>query len=155
MNENGASPSVRIEDNSSHTEQELEWPDQCRTKGSGNSATAGLLLSGDTPEKLALEVPIQMEQSTLVREPGRMTDLHFLWYGQRLGLHSKNTHLKSRVSIWETRLSEPSQGDNTSLWVASQGQHEVGGSGQFLCAMRHAHLCLDVPTIYESRALLK
>lgn len=51
-----------------------------RTPGGGNSAISGELFSVDTPEKRALEAGTQMEQSTLVREPGRMPDLHlFLW----------------------------------------------------------------------------
>lgn len=49
----------------------------CRTKRSGNLATAGSLLSVDTSEKVSLEVSVQMEQSTLVRQAGRMPDLHF------------------------------------------------------------------------------
>lgn len=41
-----------------------------------------------------------------------------------------------------------------SLWP-TPGEHAVGGNEQFVCAMKHAHLCLDVPTIYETHALLK
>lgn len=50
---------------------------QCRTQGSGNLATAGWLFSAVTSEKLAAGVVIQMEPSTLAREPGRVPDLHF------------------------------------------------------------------------------
>lgn len=55
----------------------------------------------------------------------------------------------------ETHLSEPFQYDNESLCMASQGEHEVGGSEQFLCTIKHARICLDVPTIYETQALLE
>lgn len=42
---------------------------QCRAKGGRKSAVAGSLFSVDTSEELVVEVPIQMEQSALVREP--------------------------------------------------------------------------------------
>lgn len=42
--------------------------------------------------------------------------------------------------------SEPSQGENKSLCTASQ----VGGSEQLFCAIKHAHLCLDVPSLWNT-----
>lgn len=42
---------------------------QCRAKEGRKSAVAGSLFSVDTSEELVVEVPIQMEQSALVREP--------------------------------------------------------------------------------------
>lgn len=51
---------------------------QCRTPGSGDLATAGWLFSVVTSERLAVGVVIQMEPSTLAREPGSMPDLHFV-----------------------------------------------------------------------------
>lgn len=51
---------------------------QCRTPGSGDLATAGWLFSVVTSERLAVGVVIQMESSTLAREPGSMPDLHFV-----------------------------------------------------------------------------
>lgn len=42
--------------------------------------------------------------------------------------------------------SEPSQGENKSLCTASQ----VGGSELLFCAIKHAHLCLDVPSLWNT-----
>lgn len=104
--------------------------------------------------KTPLEVPIQMEQSTLVRSPARMptSTLHGTDKGWNYTVETLTWD--SEFQFEKLTFQSLLKVTNKSLCVASQGEHEAGGS-EFLCAMKRAHLCLDVPTIHETRALLE
>lgn len=72
MSEKGASlPSVRSGEQSSQAQQEVEWVDGGQKKKKKErwkvSNCRISLLSVDTHEKLLQEVPVRMEQSTLVK----------------------------------------------------------------------------------------
>lgn len=107
------------------------WNGSMKNKRRWEFSNWGVLLHVDTLLKTHTG-PTQMEQCTRVRSSERRADLHLFWCGQRLGVHSRNPHLREHLSVGVTHLSEPSQGGNKSVCMASQ----AGRSEQLLWALK-------------------